>query len=579
MNQERIESYKTFVDVIQDKCETNNGIIFIDSIDNDRFISYPELYRRALRVLYNLQQSGIKPGCKLVFQIGNNFDFISVFWACIMGHIIPVPVATAFIERFRFKLFNIWKILDNPYLIISKSNARGLEQFAAEKKLDKVYEESKKQTIYIEDIEKFAGEGEIYFPQESDIAFIQFSSGSTSQSKGVILTHKNLLINIRAIIKGLKSPGMVERYLSWMPLTHDMGFIGLHLVPFTAGWHQSLMSTTLFTRYPLLWLRKITEHKITLSGAPNSGFKHVLRYFTPGKNNDIDLSLLRVIFNGAEPIAADLCNEFLKKLAPTGLKKSTITPSYGLAEASVAVSFGEPADDIVEVVVDRNFLNIGQKVIEIGRESTHAITFVEVGAPIDNCCVRILGDNNEEFSDRIVGHIQVKGGNVTSGYYNNREATEEVITADGWLDTGDLGFYRDGRLVVTGRVKDTIIVNGITYYAHDIEFVCEELEELKNSRVVVCGVYNPQFHSDEIICFVTYKKMNLEDFQALAAAIKKQVVKKAGAVVSQVIPVKQIPTTTSGKIQRYQLKERFLSGEFDSLLREIPASQENIISD
>jgi acyl-CoA synthetase (AMP-forming)/AMP-acid ligase II len=199
---------------------------------------------------------------------------------------------------------------------------------------------------------------------------------------------------------------------------------------------------------------------------------------------------------------------------------------------------------------------------------------VEVGSPVEGCSVKITDNNGEEVSDRIIGHILIKGDNVTSGYYNNREATKEAINADGWLDTGDLGFLRDGRLVITGRVKDTIFANGHTYFAHDIENAAEALEGYKINRVAAVGVYNHQIQSDEIICFVLFKKNDPKEFLSLALAIKKWVVRKVGVGISLVIPVKQIPITSSGKIQRYKLKEAYLKGEFDSILKEIAALQD-----
>ncbi|UCH94139.1 MAG: AMP-binding protein [Candidatus Aminicenantes bacterium] len=569
MTTQNLSIYKNLVEVIQDKHTSGCGITFVEGSDNETFISYRGLYERALKILYNLQNFGIEPGHELVFQVGNNFDFVSIFWACILGHIIPIPLALAYIERHRFKLYNAWGFLDNPYLIISKNDIPGLAQFSAENKLDRQYDVIKQKTIYIEDMEKEDGKGEIYYPREEDTAFIQFSSGSTSQSKGVILTHKNLLINICDIVKGYQSLDREERMLSWVPLTHDMGIIALHMVSLVADWDQFLMPTRLFTLNPSMWLKKISEHKITYTGSTTFGYKHTLRFFDPGKNKDLDLSWLRLISTGAEPISAEICHDFYHTLAPFGLKKTAILPGYGLAEASVVVTLTEPGQEVIEVHLDRNKINIGQKVSPMGKNSGNAVTFVDVGKPVDHCSVKIVDQNHREVGEEIVGHIQVKGGNVTSGYYNNKKATLSTITPDGWVDTGDLGFLKDGRLVITGRVKDTIFVHGLTYYAHDIEFVCGELAGLKYTRTAACGVFNPQLPSEEIICFVEYKRGDLKYFQLLAAAIRKHVVKRVGAVVSRVIPVQKIPITTSGKTQRYRLKEAYLKGEFDPVLREL----------
>jgi acyl-CoA synthetase (AMP-forming)/AMP-acid ligase II len=565
--------YRNLLEVIQDKQdETTRGITFIEGDQEERFISYKHLYEKALTYLFHLQSNGLKPGDELVFQIDGNWDFILTFWACLLGHIIPVPVITAANDRFKSKLFRIWESLNNPYLITFKKHLEKLELLTVEDDWGNIFNHIKGNTIFLDKLEESKGKGVIYPAKESDIAFIQFSSGSTGQSKGVVLTHKNLLTNARAIIKGAKSSERGERGFSWMPLTHDMGLIGFHLAPTIANFNHFIMPTTLFIRYPSLWLKKISQHKITITSSPNFGYKHVLRLLNSEKMKGLDLSTIRLIFNGAEPISVELIDQFLETMAPLGLKRKTMFPVYGLAEASVAVSFSEPEEEIAVIYLDRNSLDIGQKVKEI--DNHRGLSFVEVGSPVEGCSVKITDNNGEEVSDRIIGHILIKGDNVTSGYYNNREATKEAINADGWLDTGDLGFLRDGRLVITGRVKDTIFANGHTYFAHDIENAAEALEGYKINRVAAVGVYNHQIQSDEIICFVLFKKNDPKEFLSLALAIKKWVVRKVGVGISLVIPVKQIPITSSGKIQRYKLKEAYLKGEFDSILKEIAALQD-----
>ncbi len=569
---EKFLIYKNLVEVIQAEQEqVNKGVTFIEGDEEERFISYRHLYEKALTFLYHLQNKGLKPGDELVFQVDNNFQFILTFWACLLGHIIPVPVTTAANDRFKSKLFSIWKSLNNPYLITFKKHLEKLALFAAEDNLGNMFNHIKRKTILLDEMEESGKEGKIYYPGESDIAFIQFSSGSTSQSKGVVLTHKNLMTNLKAIIKGLQPPAAGDRTFSWMPLTHDMGLIGFHLTPTTADWPHFIMPTPLFIRYPSLWLKKISQHKITLTSSPNFGYKHVLRFCNAAKMDGVDLSTLRVIVNGAEPISAELCNTFLGEMAPLGLKSKAMFPVYGLAEASLAVSFSEPEEEVAVTYIDRNSLNIGQKVKEV--EKDNGLPLVEVGTPIAGCSIKIVAGNDEELADRAVGHILIKGDNVTSGYYNNKEATDAVIHADGWLDTGDLGFLRDGRLVITGRVKDTIFANGYTYFSHDIESAVEDLPGFKINRTAAVGVYNPRLQGDEIICFVLFKKKDLSEFLPLALELKKWVVKKVGVGISRVIPVQQIPTTTSGKIQRYRLKEAFSRGEFDPVLQEISALQ------
>jgi acyl-CoA synthetase (AMP-forming)/AMP-acid ligase II len=570
--------YKNLVEVIQEKQEeTTRGITFIEDDEDERFLSYGLLYEKAQTLLYQLQSNGLKPGDELVFQVDKNYNFILTFWACLLGGIIPVPVTTASNDRFKSKLFNIWSSLNNPYLISFKKHLEKLELFAAGDNPDRRFNRIKARTILLNDLEKNQNgkKGVIYYPEGNDIAFIQFSSGSTNQSKGVVLTHKNLLANINGLIKKFNPPGTGDRLLSWMPLTHDMGLICFHLTPTTANWSHFIIPTTLFIRYPSIWLKKSFQHKITITSSPNFGYKHVLRFFNPASMPQVNLSTVRLIVNGAEPISAELCQTFLEEMAPLGLKSKAMFPGYGLAEASVAVSLPRAEQGMTVLYVDRNSIHFDRQIKEVEKEN--GLSFVEVGTAVEGCCLKIANDSGQEVGDRVIGHILIKGDNVTAGYYNNREATEKAVHADGWLDTGDLGFLRDGQLVITGRVKDTIFANGHTYFAHDIEYAAEDLPGFKLNRTAVVGVFNHQLQMDEIICFVLYRKNQMQEFLFLARELKKWVVKKAGVGISKVIPVKQIPLTSSGKIQRFILKEQYLNGDFDSVQEELTGISQLLI--
>lgn len=550
------------------KNDQNKGITFIKGEHEEHFISYKELYSRALSFLHALQDRGLRPGDEAVFQIEDNETFVTAFWACLLGGLVPVPVTVGNNNEHRLKVFNILGKLMKPSLIISQKNLENLERFAIEKKIIEGLKKMQKNTVLLENLECTDKQGDIYQSSASDTAFIQFSSGSTGSPKGVVLTHKNLLINTRALQKSTK-PGDDETYLSWMPLTHDMGLIALHLVPLAAGWNQYLIPPQVFIRDPLLWLKKASEHKVTVTSSPNFGYKHLLKFFNPGECEDLDLSCIRLIFNGAEPISVELCYEFLERLARFGLKKTVIFPGYGLAEASVVVATAEPGADIVPVYVERTSLNIGQKVIERKRGSAGTAAFVEIGTSVENCSLRIVNEPGQEVGHRIVGHIQVKGGNVTPGYYHDKEATAKIMTADQWLDTGDLGFMRNGRLVITGRAKDVIFANGQNYYSHDLERLAEKVKGIDASKIAAVGVFNDNLKEDEVLFFVVYRKKELDEFVGLANELKRYIHWQTGLKVHHVIPVKTIPKTTSGKVQRYKFALDYTNGEFRQVIDEL----------
>ncbi|EPR14447.1 condensation domain-containing protein, partial [Ruminiclostridium papyrosolvens] len=558
--------YNSLVDLIVNK-PVNKGVTFISGEFDEVFISYYDLYEKALGILYNLQKNGIRRGNELVFQIKDNYEFVCCFWACILGGIIPIPVAVGNKSEHRQKLFNIWEVLNNAYLltdketnILEKSLEDGIEQ-------DKI-QEVKGKTVFIEDITEANGMGELYKSTPEDIAFIQFSSGSTGDPKGVILTHGNLLTNVSAILSGI-CVTQKDTSLSWMPLTHDMGLIGFHLAPLAAGINQYIMDTSLFIRNPILWIKKANEHRLTILSSPNFGYKYFLEFYKAERAENWDLSNVRIIFNGAEPISVELCKKFLDELSVYGLKSNVLFNVYGMAEASLAVTFPPHGEELASIKLDREFLYIGQSIKEFdGKDYISAIEFADVGYPVTDCSVRICDNNGTVLGENTVGNIEIKGNNVTSGYYNNRNATLIAFREENWLDTGDLGFFKNGRLIVTGRAKDVIFVNGQNYYAHDVERVSEGIDGVELGKAAACGVFNRTSQKDDIILFIVYKKKT-DSFVKLATNLKKHIYKHMGLEIENVIPVKSFPKTTSGKIQRYKLGEMYQNGEFDKLISEL----------
>jgi len=568
MNNVLYRDYRTLVDVLEDKkCINEKGVTFIENEDYEKFVSYEDLYKNARRVLYILQSKNIKPGSELVFQIDDNESFVTLFWACILGGIIPVPITVGTIDEHRLKLFKIWKILNSPYLAIDSNSYIKIESFGNKNNFDEVVHNWSDKIVFLNELENLSEFGEVAEIIEDDIALIQFSSGSTGDPKGVVVTHKNLVVNTSAVNKAFEIEDN-DCALSWMPLTHDMGLIGVHIASFVAGIQQYIMPTGLFVRRPTLWMRKVSEHRATQLYSPNFGYKHYLTFFKPEQESGLDLSCVRFISNGAEPISVDLCYEFLQSLAQYGLKKNTILPSYGLAEGTIGVCLAKVGKEIVPIYLDRRSLDVGDTIKEIEADDINALSFVFIGHSIDNCFVRITDDKNNIFDDNKIGHIQIRGDNVTSRYYNNKKATSNAITKDGWLDTGDLGFMREGKLVITGRAKDIIFVNGQNFYPHDIERVAEKIDEIDLGKIAVCGIFNQEKRKEEIVAFVLFKKSE-EKFIPLLLELKALIGSQLGLELASVIPVKKMPKTTSGKVQRFKLAQWYQNGEYDSVREKI----------
>ena len=555
----------TLKDLIEErKVLRTAGIHFINSPSTEDFLSYSELYSAALTTLYALQKEGLKPQDELVFQLDDNKSFVILFWACILGGIVPVPLKVGNTNDHKLKVFEVWPLLNNPYLISGLDTLNKLEVFAKSKLKEELFSAIRSRALN-ETLLSFTGQneaGEIYNSKEDSIAFIQFSSGSTGKPKGVVLTHLNLITNVSAISVAAGYNNQ-DSMLSWMPLSHDMGLIGFHLNPLFIGVNHYLIPTNLFIRRPEIWLNKATEHRITVTCSPNFGFSYVLKYCKSASICNWDLSAIRIIFNGAEPISENVATEFSDRLVSFGLKKSAMTPVYGLAEGTLAVSMTDIDQELISLRFDRNNLKVGEEFIP-GTDDNHSVSFVNVGLPIENCAVRVVDDQGKVVDNNIVGNIQIKGKNVTGGYYNDEQATKSVFTEDNWLKTGDLGLFIEGNLYVTGRSKDIIFVNGQNYYPHDIERIAEEIAGIELNKIIVAGAFNPELGRDEICAFLFFRDA-MEKFMPLALNLKKLINKTFGFEFDYILPVKELPRTTSGKLQRFKLIAQFSEGLFDEL--------------
>ena len=567
-----VKLYNTMTELLADARSKDRHIQFIDGERDESTVTFAELWERSLALLGSLQARGMQVGDELVIFSKSNEGFVIAFWAAMLGGIVPVPVAVGISDEHRFKLFRIIKQLKQGTLFTEQDLLERLLEFSKQQGLDEVTAILEARSVLISDVSP-GDHGELATLTPDDPAFIQYSSGSTSDPKGVCLSHRNLCTNIRAIVEATQWM-KDDQSLSWMPLTHDMGLIGYHLSVMAAGMNHAVMDTSLFVRRPLLWMSKTNELRATQLCSPNFGYKHFLKLFErKGLDEGTDLSCVKLILNGAEPISWELCEDFLTKLAPFGLKHSSMYPVYGLAEATVGVSVGNPGDEPSRITVDRHSLSIGEPYVEATPGEPHAVSFVRVGNAIRDVEIRIAGDDDTVLDDGRVGHIQLQGGSVTERIYGDEEATSALFSEDGWLRTGDCGVFVDGQLVITGRQKDIIIVNGQNYYPHDLEEIVAQIEGLDLGKVVIAGATPTGRGTEELLAFILYRQ-DLEAFAGLADQVRNIIGEHVGLEVDHVIPVSRIPKTTSGKVQRAHLLRDYLDGEFAELLSEMAPTED-----
>ena len=566
--------YATLTELLEEARGRDREIRFIDGENDETVIRFEDLWTRALALLGSLQARGMKPGDELVIFSKSNLNFVVAYWAAMLGGIVPVPVAVGISDEHRFKLFRILSQLERGTLFTEMDLLQRLMDFAKAKSLGDITAILESRSVLISDVTP-GDSGDVYHASPDDLAFIQYSSGSTSDPKGVCLTHANLCVNIRAIVEGT-GWNADDTSVSWMPLTHDMGLIGYHLSVLAAGMNHAVMDTNVFVRRPLLWMLKASELKATQLCSPNFGYKHFLKLFErKGLPEGTDLSGVKLVLNGAEPISYDLCEEFLDALAPYGLARTAMFPVYGLAEATVGVTFGTPGDLYSRVVMHRHGLRIGApyEVAEPG--DSDAVSFVKVGTPIRDVEMRLADDADNELEPGCVGNIQLRGASVTERVYGDDAATAALFTDDGWLRTGDCGVVVDGQLVITGRQKDIIIVNGQNYYPHDIEEIVAQIDGLDLGKVVVAGATPSRGQTEELLVFVLYRQ-DIESFVSIAEQVRAVIGEHAGLEVDHVLPVPKIPKTTSGKVQRVHLLDAYLDGEYEDVIEALAPRSDSV---
>ncbi len=524
-------------------------ITFIKSQDDITSLTYLELKEQALKKLGFLQSKNVPNGNPVIIVLPEPCDFIPMFWACIFGNFIAVPLSITNNESGAKKLKHIIQELKNPFIISNEKFSNSLIQKSG---AFNSIELSKEKIISFEQFDtNFIGKIDSNVCKDN-IAYLQYSSGSTSNPKGIIMKHQNVLYNIDGIKKKAKMSNS-DIFLSWLPMSHDMGLLGTHLLPLGISCEQHLMPPSFFVRYPVFWIQYAAKIKASVLFSPNFGYRYFLQNFKPERDSLHNLNAVRLIFNGAEPIDVSLTKKFLKELEPYGLKGNTMYCGYGMAEAGLVVSIPNPGDSIKYLCLDRNLIKEGHKIVL--DETRSKSQFMALGTVIPHQKTRICDAEDTVLPNDYVGHIQIKGKNVTSGYYNNPEATKNIFTEDGWLKTGDIGAISSIGLLILGRQKEMIIINGQNYFPHDLEQLIENHIETLVGNVIITSHLIEQ--TEQLVVFIKQRKKESNNPE-LENNIKHILSDSSGLHVSKFVYIKSIPKTTSGKIKRHVLVTEYL---------------------
>jgi len=569
---------RTFLDALRDSARhTQKGITFVRSDGRETTLSYHRVWSDARRRAGWLARHGIGRGDRVVLAVPEPDDFVLSFFGVMAAGAVPVPVypppTLARLDGYRASLSRIVQACDAKLFV---AGHRALSVAQVEGGDDTLA------TVPSVAVDELSDGPETDLAVEvglDDLAFLQFTSGSTSRPKGVMVSHRNLAANAQAIMfDGLRSDPDRDRGISWLPLYHDMGLIGFVLAPIFAEVPVVLMPTTSFVRRPSMWLDAVHRHRGTITFAPNFAFALCVQGISPKQMAGWDLSSLRALGCGAEPIDAATLRTFLDKFEPVGLPRTAIMPAYGLAEATLAVTFASLEEPLTTDVADPHGLMRGRA---IPAENGHAVEVVSCGTPFPDHRLDIVDEEGAVLPEREVGEIVVEGPSVSRGYFRDETESRSVFR-DGRLFTGDLGYRAGGRLYVCGRKKDIIILRGRNYFPQDFEKIISGVEGVRHAQVAVFTRPRAPLPAsdlaaaDDLLVAVAEVQNSQVGHDALRRAVVGAVYEQTGLRMDEVHFLRRgaLPKTSSGKVRRRETRARLQAGTLVRALESESASHD-----
>jgi len=527
-----------------------SGIRAIEHDGRSLLLPYTQLLTDALHMAGALAARGLEPGDRVAVVVPEVADFVRAFFGISAAGLLPVPLCPP------AQAGDLATFARQSRHILAASRAGAVVTTAEVAPFLAPIDDRHTPIAIVDELRAGPALANVAASAMERPALLQFTSGSTAAPKGVVLTHANLQANVDAITG---PAGLAVRDgdigVSWLPLYHDMGLIGMLLSAVYSQADTIIMSPVLFLKRPTAWLEAISTYRGSVSFAPNFAYELCLRRVKPSQIDALDLSSWRVAGCGAEPVRPDTLTAFAERFARAGFRASSFLASYGLAEHSLAVSFARNGLTIDTVDADCLVQSIA---MPSANGSTPAARLVGCGRAFPGHEIRIVDENGAPLPERHVGAIIARGPSVMQGYFENPEATAETLR-HGWLHTGDLGYMADGQLFVCGRTKDLIIRQGRKYHPADLESAIADLPGLRPSGVVVFGINRPT-SADEVVAVLEARASLASD--DVIDQVRRRVRETAGLELDRVVvaPPGTIPRTTSGKVRRAEARDRFAAG-------------------
>jgi 1-acyl-sn-glycerol-3-phosphate acyltransferase len=577
---------QTLLDVLRFRAahdtERTHLLITEDADDGPRHLTltFGELYAAAQRVAAELARRGVPAGGRVAMMLPTSRAFFVSYAGILLAGAIPVPIYPP------FRADRIEEYAARQSAILNNAEVCLLLTFRRAEAVARLLKPRVRSLAAVVDADKLINAADKAAPpapgalpahlsgsrarKSSDIALLQYTSGSTGDPKGVVLTHANLLANMRAIGEAVQlGPGDVG--VSWLPLYHDMGLIGSWLTLLHYGVPLAVMSPIAFLTRPERWLWAFHKHHGTIAAAPNFAYELCVRKVADKDIEGLDLSSWRAALNGAEPVNPDTLERFAARFSRYGFRREAQLPVYGLAEAALAVTVPPLNRGPLVDRVEREAFTAHGCAVPAQSSSTSIISFVSSGCVLPGHDICIVDENGNEVIDRTEGFLWFRGPSATSGYYQNPGATEKLFPFGGatdeneyaWVNSGDRAYRADGEIYVTGRVKDIIIKSGRNLYPHEVEELAARAEGLRKGCIVAFGIKDESSGTEKLVVVAEVRERDPLRHPAIAAAVTEQVSQGLGLPPDRVelLPLGSIPKTSSGKLRREETKQLFLSGQ------------------
>lgn len=556
---QRRADFTTLVESLEYAAQGETGHNFYDAKGNLKSVlTYKNLCANAKIIARRLSGLGLARNSRVALIADTTPEFVELFFACRFAGLVPfaMPVPVNLGSRAIY-VQQLKGMLGGSGASVAIANLDFIEF------LNEVVESLGSSEL------KWSGTPEqLNLLPEADVAlspntpdetaYLQFTSGSTRLPRGVVITERALMTNLRGIVcNGLDvRPG--DRCASWLPFYHDMGLVGLVLAPLAAQLSVDYLATRDFAVRPLQWLKLISRNRCTIAFSQPFGLKLCTLRARDSDLMDLDLSCWRAAGVGAEMIRLDTLKSFSAKFSAAGFNEDAFLPCYGLAESTLAVSFPDINQGVKSLRVDAKTLIEKKIAVRVQADGRKFNEFVNCGRPLPGHEIRVVDDADQEVPHLMVGSILVKGESVMNGYFNNAEETARAIRSDGWLDTGDIGFLFEGDLYITGRRTDVIIVNGRNIRAQDVEELAEQQPEVRTREASAFGI-SDENGSTSVVLVVECRLASAVDRQALINRLQQMVYMAFGvSCLVELVPPHTLPRTSSGKLSRFAARQGFL---------------------